>query len=79
MAPGSLGTNRAWSDRPSPMAPLLAAVARASPDANRGPSMPRAFGAAAAEYFRKYGGGVEHLAKIGEPSIIRMCGVFLWT
>ena len=28
--------------------------------------MPRVFGAAAAEYFEMYGGGVEHLAKIGE-------------
>ena len=66
MAPGSLGTRPTWPDRPSPMAPLLAAAARASPDANRGPPMPRLFGAAAVEYFRKYGGGVEHLAKIGE-------------
>ncbi|KAI0247767.1 thiolase-like protein [Lactifluus subvellereus] len=64
MSPGSLGTKRTWPDRPSPMTPFLAAAARASPDANRGPPMPRVFGAAAAEYFRKYGGGVEHLAKI---------------
>ncbi|KAI0297502.1 thiolase-like protein [Multifurca ochricompacta] len=64
MAPGKLGENPAWPDRPNPLSPLLEAALRASPDAKRGPSMPRIFGAAAAEYFRKYGGNVEHLAKI---------------
>ncbi|KAH9075572.1 thiolase-like protein [Lactarius deliciosus] len=54
MAPGALGTKPAFPDRPSPMGPLVA----------RGPPMPRMFGAAVTEYFRKYGGGVEHLAKI---------------
>ncbi len=49
-----------------PVGPLMAAAARASPGADRGPPMPRVFGAAAAEYFGLYGGGVEHLAKIGE-------------
>ena len=69
MAPGALGAgtqNNPWSDRPSPVGPLMAAAARASPGADRGPPMPRVFGAAAAEYFGLYGGGVEHLAKIGE-------------
>ena len=66
MAPGALGTKPAFPDRPSPLRPLLVAAERASPDAKRGPPMPRIFGAAATEYFRKYGGGVEHLAKIGE-------------
>lgn len=45
----------------------MVAAERASPDADpRTPPMPRVFGAAAAEYFRMYGGGVECLAKIGE-------------
>ena len=65
MAPGALGTKSAFPDRPSPVLPLLVAADRASPDAKRGPPMPRIFGAAATEYFKKYGGGVEHLAKIG--------------
>jgi len=64
MAPGALSDP--WTDRPNPVMPLLVAAARASPDADRGPPMPRVFGAAAAEYFKAYGGGVEHLAKIGE-------------
>lgn len=70
MAPGALGAGPAgnpWSDRPSPIGPLMAAAARASPGADRGPPNPRLFGAAAKEYFEVYGGGVEHLAKIGEP------------
>jgi sterol carrier protein 2 len=78
MAPGALGTKSTFPDRPSPMIPLLVAAERASPDAKRGPPMPRIFGAAAAEYFRKYGGGVEHLAKIGECCVLDcafLCGV----
>jgi sterol carrier protein 2 len=73
MAPGALGagppnaTNNPWSDRPSPIGPIMAAAMQASPGADRGPPNPRLFGAAAAEYFKLYGGGVEHLAKIGEP------------
>ncbi|KAH9024256.1 thiolase-like protein [Lactarius pseudohatsudake] len=54
MVSGALGTKPAFPDRPSPMGPLLVVAERASPD-----SKP-----AATEYFRKYGGGVEHLAKI---------------
>ncbi|KAH9036664.1 thiolase-like protein [Lactarius pseudohatsudake] len=54
MVSGALGTKHAFPDRPSPMGPLLVVAERASPD-----SKP-----AATEYFRKYGGGVEHLAKI---------------
>ncbi|KAH9024261.1 thiolase-like protein [Lactarius pseudohatsudake] len=64
MAPGALGTNPTFPDRPSPMGPLLGVAERASPDSKRGPPMPRMLGAAATEYFRKYGGGVEHLAKM---------------
>ncbi|KAH9985760.1 thiolase-like protein [Russula vinacea] len=63
MAPGALRDS--WPDRPNPISPLLAAAARAAPDVNLGAlPMPRVFGAAAAEYFRMYGGGVECLAKI---------------
>jgi hypothetical protein len=65
MAPGALGDP--WPDRPSPINPLLSAVARAAPDVDLGAlAMPRVFGAAAAEYFGMYGGGVGCLAKIGE-------------
>jgi hypothetical protein len=65
MAPGALGDH--WPDRPNPIRPLLGAAELASPDADRRmPAMPRVFGAAAAEYFRTYGGGVGCLAKIGE-------------
>jgi len=67
MTPGPLGSGKN-DDRPSPIKPLMWAAARASPDADpRSLPMPRVFGAAAAEYFRMYGGGVECLAKIGEP------------
>lgn len=67
MSPGALGIGDPWSDRPSPIGPLMEAAGRAAPDADRRPPpMPRVFGAAAAEYFRMYGGGVECLAKIGE-------------
>jgi len=62
MAPGALSD--LWTDRPNPVLPLLTAAARASPNANRGPLVPRVYGAAVAEYFKTYGGGVEHLAKI---------------
>ncbi|KAH9981613.1 thiolase-like protein [Russula compacta] len=57
----------ARDDRPSPLDPLMGAAARASlhrADDDWGPPMPRVFGAAAAEFFRIYGGGVELLAKI---------------
>ncbi len=33
---------------------------------NHGPGAPRMFANAAQEYFDKYGGGIEHLAKIGQ-------------
>lgn len=71
MAPGPLGGGSKkgdgdGDDRPSPLVTLFAAAARASPGADRGPPNPRVFGAAAAEYFGRYGGGVQHLAKIGE-------------
>ena len=36
---------------------------------NHGPGAPRLFDNGAQEYFSKYGGGVEHLAKIGTDVI----------
>ncbi|KAI9510308.1 hypothetical protein F5148DRAFT_1282084 [Russula earlei] len=35
MAPGALAAHHHWPDRPNPVLPLLAAAARASPDADR--------------------------------------------
>ena len=61
MAPGMLGIKYEFRDHPSPVLPLLIATERTSPDAKRGPLVPHIFGV-----FRKYGGGVEHLAKIGK-------------
>lgn len=66
MAPGSLGTN--FPDRPSPTLPLneaIIAVENSTLGPNKGPGAPRMFGDAGTEYLRKYGGGVEHLARIG--------------
>ncbi|KAF8257249.1 thiolase-like protein [Lactarius quietus] len=54
MAPGALGTKAAFPDCPSQIRPLLVAVEHVSPD-----SKPAASG-----YFRKYGDGMEQLAKI---------------
>ncbi|KAH9036656.1 thiolase-like protein [Lactarius pseudohatsudake] len=62
MAPGALGTNPAFPDRPSPMGPLLGVAERASPDSKRGPPMP-----CSEPRRRSISGntaGVEHLAKI---------------
>jgi sterol carrier protein 2 len=70
MQPGSLGSN--FSDRPSP----VALISQRSIDMedhigeNHGPGAPRMFDNGAQEYFMKYGGGVEHLAKIGEHSVL---------
>lgn len=68
MKPGSLGTN--FPDRPSPTLLFNERVVDAEKKAdaiNHGPGAPRMFGTAGSEYLRKYGGGVEHLAKIGMP------------
>ncbi|EJD04477.1 thiolase-like protein [Fomitiporia mediterranea MF3/22] len=64
MSPGSLSTN--WKDRTPPMEPFQMAteVAEESLGKNHGPRPPRMFANGAVEYFKKYGGGVEHLAKI---------------
>lgn len=71
MKPGSLGTN--FPDRPPP----TVLFNQRSTDLeevlgeNYGPVAPRMFDNGAQEYFSIYGGGVEHLAKIG-MHIIRM-------
>lgn len=67
MKPGSLGTN--FPDR---VPPTLLVHQRSTEleeleglGENHGPSAPRIFSNGAQEYFNKYGGNVEHLAKIG--------------
>ncbi|KAF8797617.1 thiolase-like protein [Phlegmacium glaucopus] len=68
MKPGSLGTN--FPDRPSP----TVLIGQRSTDLeevlgeNHGPGAPRMFDNGAQEYFSKYGGGVEHLAKIASKN-----------
>jgi len=66
MNPGSLGTN--FPDR----VPPTMIFSRKNDDLevaglgeNHGPNAPRMFSNGAQEYFMKYGGGIEHLAKIG--------------
>ena len=69
MKPGSLGTN--FPERPSPLS-LLYQRSREFEivlGKNHGPGAPRLFDNGAQEYFSKYGGGVEHLAKIGTDVI----------
>ena len=67
MAAGSLKSN--WSDRLPPMAPFhqVMEMTEETLQENHGPSAPRMFGNAGSEYLKKYGGGIEHLAQIGEP------------
>lgn len=70
MKPGSLGTN--FPDRPSPIALLNSRTEEIELDGlgiNHGPGAPRMFANGAQEYFEKYGGGIEHLAKIGKISV----------
>lgn len=58
-----------FPDRPSPMGPhrdLREELEIAGLGANKGPGAARFFGDAGTEYLRKYGGTVEHFAKIGE-------------
>jgi len=66
MQPGSLRSN--FNDRPSPMIPLAQRMNDMENyvGENYGPHAPRMFDNGAQEYFMRYGGGVEHLAKIGE-------------
>ncbi|KAF8966905.1 sterol carrier protein 2 [Flammula alnicola] len=68
MKPGSLGTN--FPDRPSPIQ-LFNHRSEELEDIlgeNHGPGAPRMFDNGAQEYFMKYGGGVEHLAKIASKN-----------
>jgi sterol carrier protein 2 len=69
MKPGSLGTN--FPDRPSPMCLIHHRSTKLEVvlGENHGPGAPRMFDNGAQEYFSKYGGGVEHLAKIGTDLI----------
>lgn len=67
MNPGSLGTN--FPDRVPPTLLLgqrTQELEEAGLGKNRGPGAPRMFANGAQEYFQKYGGNIEHLAKIGE-------------
>ena len=66
MALGALSTKPGFADRPSPMHQLLAIVERTSPESKHGTPIPHVFEAAAEGCLKKYGGGMEHLAKISE-------------
>ena len=66
MKPGSLGTS--FPDRPGPtvlFSKHSLELEEKYLGRNHGPMAARLFSNAAKEYFDKYGGGVEHLAKIG--------------
>ena len=65
MAPGSLAPK--WTDRTTPMDPFVKLIdmTEETLGANHGPFAPRVFANGAVEYFKKYGGNNEHLAKIG--------------
>lgn len=67
MKPGSLGTN--FPDRVPPTAIIgqrSQELEREGLGENHGPGAPRMFSNGAEEYFQKYGGDIEHLAKIGK-------------
>lgn len=66
MKPGSLGTN--FPDRPPPTILINKRSFELEEEfgENHGPGAPRMFDNGAKEYFQKYGGGVDHLAMIGE-------------
>lgn len=68
MRPGSLGSN--FPDRPPPLALLNQRSAEAEEElgGNHGPGAPRMFDNAAKEYFKRYGGGIEDLAKIASKN-----------
>jgi sterol carrier protein 2 len=68
MKPGSLGTS--FPDRPSPMVLFhqRSYQLEETLGENHGPDAPRMFDNGAQEYFTKYGGGVEHLAKIASKN-----------
>ncbi|KAF8824048.1 hypothetical protein HHX47_DHR9000481 [Lentinula edodes] len=76
MKPGSLGTN--WPDRPSPTALLnqkMEEVEIAGLGLNHGPGAPRMFADGAQEYFQKYGGNIEHLARIASEDFVHAHGL----
>ncbi|KAL0578156.1 hypothetical protein V5O48_003822 [Marasmius crinis-equi] len=69
MKPGSLGSS--FPDRPSPTMLLglrTIEVEQNHLGENHGPPAPRQFSNGAKEYFNKYGGGIEHLAKIASKN-----------
>ena len=66
MALGALSTKPGFADRPTPMHQLLAIAESTSTESKCGLPIPHVFGAAAEGYLKKYGGGIEHLARIGE-------------
>ena len=51
-----------------PLIDLREEVENESLGANKGPDAARFFGDAGTEYIRKYGGTIEHFAKIGKGS-----------
>ena len=51
-----------------PHTDLIEEVENAGLGANQGPSAARFFGDAGTEYLKRYGGTVEHFAKIGKDS-----------
>ena len=51
-----------------PLRDLMGEVEKAYLGANKGPGAARLFGNAGTEYIKKYGGTVEHFAKIGKDS-----------
>ncbi|KAJ7158851.1 sterol carrier protein 2 [Mycena filopes] len=69
MKPGSLGTN--FPDRAPPTLLLNQRsheIEQEGLGENHGPGAPRLFGNGAQEYFQKYGGNMEHLAKIASKN-----------
>lgn len=66
MKPGSIGPS--FPDRVPPTAIIGQRSQELESEGlgkNHGPGAPRMFGNGAQEYFQKYGGNIEHLAKIG--------------
>lgn len=70
MKPGSLGPT--FPDRPPPTLLIGQRSQELEEDfgENHGPRAPRMFDNGAKEYFTKYGGGVDHLAMIGESGFL---------
>ncbi|KAF9480292.1 thiolase-like protein [Pholiota conissans] len=68
MKPGSLGTN--FPDRPSPIGLIYQRSEELELELgqNHGPGAPRVFDNGAQEYFDKYGGNIETLAKIASKN-----------